>query len=167
MMFGRAFADIDLNTVRNILTLSLADCEITKQSKAVTVYEGEPNENTLKAFLVAKKVNGASDKTIKHYAFILGQFFRKTGKRFDGDECLKPVGTSTIENMTKRIGKCAGVKNCHPHRFRRTCATMALERGMPIERVSHMLGHESIETTQIYLDLTEDGMHEAHRKYVC
>lgn len=44
---------------------------------------------------------------------------------------------------------------------------MALERGMPIERVSHMLGHESIETTQVYLDLNESGMHEAHRKYVC
>ena len=49
----------------------------------------------------------------------------------------------------------------------RNILTLALERGMPIERVSHMLGHESIETTQIYLDLTEDGMHEAHRKYVC
>ena len=88
-------------------------------------------------------------------------------KRYQGDEFLKPIGKSSIENMTKRIGKDAGVKNCHPHRFRRTCATMALERGMPIERVSHMLGHESIETTQIYLDLTEDGMKEAHRKYVC
>ena len=88
-------------------------------------------------------------------------------KQFQNNECLKPMDKSTIENITRRIGKNAGVKNCHPHRFRRTCATMALERGMPIERVSHMLGHESIETTQIYLDLTEDGMHEAHRKYVC
>ena len=88
-------------------------------------------------------------------------------QRFSSDKCLEPLDKASIEKMTKRIGNDAGVKNCHPHRFRRTCATMALERGMPIERVSHMLGHESIETTQIYLDLTEEGMRDAHRKYVC
>lgn len=51
-------------------------------------------------------------------------------------------------------------------RFRRTCATMALRRGMPIEQVSRMLGHEELSTTQIYLDLTEDELALAHKKYV-
>lgn len=51
-------------------------------------------------------------------------------------------------------------------RFRRTCATLALRRGMPIEQVSKMLGHEQIATTQVYLDLPEQDLAQAHKKYV-
>ena len=73
---------------------------------------------------------------------------------------------SSIRSLVQRIGKRCGVTNVHPHRFRRTCATFALRRGMPIEQVSKMLGHEQISTTQIYLDLDERDMEQAHRKYV-
>ena len=72
----------------------------------------------------------------------------------------------TIEHITRNIAKRAGVERANPHKFRRTCATMALRRGMPIEQVSKMLGHEEISTTQIYLDLTEDELEQAHKKYV-
>lgn len=72
----------------------------------------------------------------------------------------------TIEQTTRRIAKRAGVEHANPHKFRRTCATMALRRGMPLEQVSRMLGHEQISTTQIYLDLTEDELALAHKKYV-
>lgn len=78
----------------------------------------------------------------------------------------EPQDVSSIESTVRDIGKRAGVKNTHPHRFRRTCATFALRRGMPIEQVSKMLGHEQISTTQIYLDLTEQELEQAHRKYV-
>lgn len=71
-----------------------------------------------------------------------------------------------IEAMMRKLGKRAGVENCHPHRFRRTCATFALRRGMALEQVSRMLGHANIATTQIYLDLTEDELRQAHAKYV-
>ena len=73
---------------------------------------------------------------------------------------------SAFETSLRRLGKIAGVENVHPHRFRRTCATMALRRGMPLELVSKMLGHEQIATTQIYLDLSEHELEEAHKKYV-
>ena len=72
----------------------------------------------------------------------------------------------SIEACVRKIGQRAGVETCHPHRFRRTCATMALRRGMPIELVSKMLGHEQISTTQIYLDLSEKDIADAHHKYV-
>lgn len=74
--------------------------------------------------------------------------------------------TSSIESVVRSIGKRAGVENVHPHRFRRTSATFALRRGMPLEMVSKMLGHENLATTQIYLDLTEEELEAAHRKYV-
>jgi site-specific recombinase XerD len=72
----------------------------------------------------------------------------------------------SVEAKVRRLGEKSGVSNVHPHRFRRTCATFALKRGMPIEQVSKMLGHEQINTTQIYLDLTEDELKQAHKKYV-
>lgn len=73
---------------------------------------------------------------------------------------------SAIEQMLRKLGKKAEVENVHPHRFRRTGATFALRRGMPIEQVSKILGHESIETTQIYLDIAEHELELAHKKYV-
>lgn len=83
--------------------------------------------------------------------------------------CVSPensIDKGTVEAMCRKIGRRAGVKNVHPHRFRRTCATFALKRGMPILQVSKMLGHEQISTTQIYLDLSEDELEAAHKKYV-
>lgn len=73
---------------------------------------------------------------------------------------------SSVEEMTRNLAKRAGVEKANPHKFRRTCATMALRRGMPIEQVSKMLGHEEISTTQIYLDLNEEELELAHKKYV-
>ena len=73
---------------------------------------------------------------------------------------------NSVRQLLQRIAKRCGVENVHPHRFRRTCATFALRRGMPIEQVSKMLGHEQISTTQIYLDLDERDMEQAHKKYV-
>ena len=77
------------------------------------------------------------------------------------------VDKGTIEQLMRKLKKRSGIEtDCYPHKFRRTCATMALRRGMPIEQVSKMLGHESIETTQIYLDLNDSELEQAHRKYV-
>lgn len=73
---------------------------------------------------------------------------------------------STIESDIRRLGKRAGVQNAHPHRFRRTGATMALLAGMPLTTVSKLLGHESIATTQIYLDISDKELQQAHEKFV-
>ena len=71
-----------------------------------------------------------------------------------------------VEKMCRDLGVKAGIENVHPHRFRRTGATMALRSGMPIEKVSYLLGHESIETTQIYLDIDETEVRRVHERYV-
>lgn len=76
------------------------------------------------------------------------------------------ISTSSIEAETRRIAKKAGVERANPHKFRRTCATLALRRGMPLIQVSQMLGHADVGTTQIYLDISEDELHDAHKKYV-
>lgn len=78
----------------------------------------------------------------------------------------KPTDKGTIESMLRKLGKRAGVPNTHPHRFRRTAATHALRRGMPIEQVSKMLGHENLNTTQIYAITDDDAVQASHRKYL-
>lgn len=76
------------------------------------------------------------------------------------------MDASSLEGIVRSIGKRAEVTGVHPHRFRRTGATMALRNGMPLIQVSKLLGHENIGTTQIYLDISDEELEQAHRKYV-
>ena len=76
------------------------------------------------------------------------------------------IEASTIESIVRKIGKRAGVENTHPHRFRRTGATFALRNGMELVTVSKLLGHANIGVTQIYLDISDNELEEAHKKYV-
>lgn len=76
------------------------------------------------------------------------------------------ISNSAIENVMRRLARHAGIDQANPHKLRRTCATMALRHGMPVEQVSKMLGHSDIATTQIYLDLSEEDLAIAHKKYV-
>ena len=78
----------------------------------------------------------------------------------------EPMCRDVIEHHVKMIGKRAGVDNVHPHRFRRTGATLALRQGMPLLIVSKILGHESVETTEIYLDISDKELEQNHEKYV-
>ena len=66
----------------------------------------------------------------------------------------------------RKVGGEAGVSDVHPHRFRRTAATMALNRGMPIDQVQMMLGHSNIETTTIYARSAQETVKASHKKYV-
>ena len=79
------------------------------------------------------------------------------------DQAINP---GTIETVCRKIAQKCGIEHGNPHKYRRTCATMALKRGMPIEQVSKMLGHEDLKTTMIYLDLSEEDLRHAHEKYV-
>lgn len=81
----------------------------------------------------------------------------------------RPHDRLLVSQMGKEIrelGQKCNVNDTHPHRFRRTSATMALNRGMPIEQVQLMLGHESIETTTLYAISAQEAVKANHKKYV-
>ena len=71
-----------------------------------------------------------------------------------------------VEAMLRKLGEKCNVPHCHPHRFRRSCATTALSKGMPIEQVQKMLGHEEISTTLTYIAITDSTVKNSHRKYL-
>lgn len=74
--------------------------------------------------------------------------------------------TGSIERIVANVGKRAHVDNAHPHRFRRTVATRAIDRGMPIEQVKELLGHSQIQTTMIYATVSAENVKASHRKYL-
>lgn len=73
---------------------------------------------------------------------------------------------SGVEIAIRRLGRECGFENIHPHRFRRTAATTALRKGMPIEQVQLMLGHEQIDTTMIYAKTDTKNVKYSHDKYM-
>lgn len=71
-----------------------------------------------------------------------------------------------IEDIIRRTGRRAGVEKAHPHRFRRTAATNALNRGMPVQEVAQLLGHAKLETTMVYCSVDQAGVKYHHQKYL-
>ena len=82
---------------------------------------------------------------------------------------LKPferLQISGVEIRLRKIGKELNLAKVHPHKFRRTLATMAIDKGMPIEQVQQLLGHQSIDTTLQYAMVNQNNVKESHRKFI-
>lgn len=73
---------------------------------------------------------------------------------------------SGVEVRLRQLGKKVNLNKVHPHKFRRTLATMAIDKGMPIEQVQKMLGHVKIDTTLHYAMVNQANVKIAHRKYL-
>ena len=73
---------------------------------------------------------------------------------------------SGVELRLRKLGRRLGVEKVHPHRFRTTMATRAIEKGMPIEQVQRLLGHEQIDTTLRYALIDQNNVKLSHRKYI-
>ena len=71
-----------------------------------------------------------------------------------------------IEVRLRQLGKRLGLNKVHPHKFRRTLATMAIDKGMPIEQLQQLLGHRRIDTTLQYAMVKQSNVKIAHRKYI-
>ncbi|HEL0548206.1 TPA: tyrosine-type recombinase/integrase [Streptococcus equi subsp. zooepidemicus] len=73
---------------------------------------------------------------------------------------------SGVEIRLRELGAKLNIDKVHPHRFRRTLATAAIDKGMPIEQVQKLLGHQSIDTTLQYSMVSQNNVKESHRKYI-
>lgn len=77
------------------------------------------------------------------------------------------LSVNAIEKMIREVGVKTQIENVHPHRFRRTMATRAIDKGMPIEQVQVLLGHTKIDTTLRYANVQQGNVRHSHQKYVC
>lgn len=73
---------------------------------------------------------------------------------------------SGVEIRLRNLGRQAKVERIHPHKFRRTMATRAIDKGMPVEQVQKLLGHSQIDTTMQYAIVNQSNVKESHRKYI-
>lgn len=71
-----------------------------------------------------------------------------------------------VENRLKSIGSSLGIKKVHPHKFRRTLATAAIDKGMPVEQLQRLLGHERIDTTMQYAMVKQSNVKDSHRRFI-
>lgn len=78
----------------------------------------------------------------------------------------KRISINGVETMLKSLEQVTGVEDIHPHKFRRTMATRAIDKGMPIEQVQKLLGHVRIDTTLHYAMVNQENVKNAHKKYV-
>ena len=94
--------------------------------------------------------------------------------RIDSNEALfvsykephQRLSISGIELIIRKIGKKCNIEKAYPHKFRRTLATKAIDKGMPIEQVQKLLGHVKIETTMHYAIVNQNNVKISHRKYI-
>ena len=82
---------------------------------------------------------------------------------------LKPhnrLQISGVEIALRKLGRSLNIHKVHPHKFRRTLATQAIDKGMPIEQVQKLLGHQKIDTTMEYAMVDQQNVKTSHKKYI-
>lgn len=157
----RDLAIIDLLTstgmrVGELVHLNIADIDFEnrecivfgKGSKERPVYFDARTKIHLKNYLASRK-----DSNPALFVSLLHPFNR--------------LEISGVEIRLRQLGRSLGINKVHPHKFRRTLATKAIDKGMPIEQVQKLLGHAKIDTTMEYAMVNQNNVKISHRKYIC
>ena len=76
------------------------------------------------------------------------------------------LGISGVERRLRELGQKSKITKVHPHKFRRTLATNAIDKGMPIEQVQRLLGHVQIDTTMQYAMVNQNNVKLSHKKFI-
>lgn len=130
---------------RDAIDLENLECVVRgKGNKERTVYLDTVTAMYVRAYLASRTDDNPA------------LFVTRTNERFQ---------TGGIRDLLKRLEGASGVEHVHPHKFRRTLATNLAKRGMPIQTIAAILGHESIETTMEYIVLNKDDTKLKYRQY--
>ena len=130
-------SDIDFNT----LTVIVKEGKGAKQRR---VYINELASKHLVDYLSSRNING-------DYLFY--------------NKWRKPLNAGGVRHILNQIAERAGVCNVHPHRFRRTFATNLSNRGMSVEDIRALLGHENLNTTMMYVSTSAEKVRTSYLKY--
>lgn len=173
----KAFSDVEIEKLRheakdNLRLTAVIETMLSTGCRISEVYQ--MNKRDINGDEVVVHGKGKKDRIVYLNAKSRIAIQEYLKSRTDDNEALfvtldKPHKRLEINGMgaeIRELGRRAGVEDTHPHRFRRTAATMALNRGMPIDQVSTMLGHSSIETTTIYAVSAQETVKANHKKYL-
>lgn len=155
----KAIIEVLYSTGVRVEELSELDIDdININSKTVRVRQGKGNK--------------------ERYTFISAQALMYLKKYLNERDDLNPalfiskkrpygrLSKDGIEDIVNKVAMAAGVKDAHPHKFRRTMATNLLKKGMPLEKVSRILGHQDLQTTMIYCAVDNKDVQYDYEKYM-
>lgn len=180
--FGRTvkdtFSDEELEMMRdccdNIRNISIIDTLIStgmRVGELVRLNRADIDFNERECIVFGK---GESERQVYFDARTKLHLQEYINQRNDDNPALfvtlyKPtrrISINGVETMLKTLENMTEIKNIHPHKFRRTMATRAIDKGMPIEQVQKLLGHVRIDTTLHYAMVNQENVKNAHKKYV-
>lgn len=172
------FSDEELERIRdncdNIRDLAMIDLLSStgmRVGELVNLNRGDVDLNQRECIVLGK---GDKQRVVYFDARTKLHLEEYLSERTDSNESLfvslnKPHSRLSIGGIESRI-KSIGIRSClddvHPHKFRRTMATQAIDKGMPIEQVQKLLGHVRIDTTMQYAMVNQSNVKISHRKYV-
>ena len=172
------FSDEELERIRdncdNIRDLAMIDLLSStgmRVGELVNLNRGDVDLNQRECIVLGK---GDKQRVVYFDARTKLHLEEYLSERTDSNESLfvslnKPhsrLSIGGIESRIKSIGIRSSLDDVHPHKFRRTMATQAIDKGMPIEQVQKLLGHVRIDTTMQYAMVNQSNVKISHRKYV-
>ena len=157
--------------IRNLAIVELLDSSGMRVGEMVKLNRADINFNERSCIVFGK---GSSEREVYFDAKAKLHLMAYLDSRKDDNPALfvslrapyNRLDIGGVEYMLRKLGKKAAVSNVHPHRFRRTLATRAIDKGMPIEQVQRLLGHKKIDTTMCYALVNQSNVKNAHRRYV-
>ncbi len=178
LVVKNTYSDEDVETMRdscsNVRDLAIIDILSStgmRVGELVKLKRGDIDFNERECVVLGK---GDKQRTVYFDARTKIHLLAYLNKRKDCSESLfvslrkpnRPLQIGGVERLIKRLGIAANIKKAHPHKFRRTLATGAIDKGMPIEQVQHLLGHKRIDTTLMYAMVKQANVKASHRKYI-
>ena len=117
---------------------------------------------------------GSKERVVYFYARTKLHLQNYLNSRTDDNEALfvsllephNRLEIAGVEIMLRKLGRSLEINKVHPHKFRRTLATRAIDKGMPIEQVQKLLGHQKIDTTMEYAIVDQQNVKNSHKKYL-
>lgn len=167
------FSTNDITMILSALDTIAYNYEISKKCTDLVVCGDEERRKMVTLYLATKKIAGCSDGTIKLYGGRLKIFLEMVDKKFE------EISANDIRMFLVMFKNRGGREedrfrvlteliDCKvvPHTIRHTTATLAYENGMNIECIQKLLGHSNISTTQIYAEISDTEVRNAHKKYI-
>jgi len=159
------------NNIRNLALVEMLASTGIRVGELVQLNRTDINFNERSCIVFGK---GESEREVYFDARTKLHLSEYLAERADDDPALfvslnsphNRLTISGVEKALRELGKEAEIAKVHPHRFRRTLATMAIDKGMPIEQVQKLLGHVKIDTTMHYAMVNQNNVKNAHRKYL-
>ena len=159
------------NSIRNLALVEILASTGIRVGELVRLNRDDINFNERSCIVFGK---GESEREVYFDARTKLHLSTYLAERADSNPALfvsakspySRLTVSGIEKILRNLGRVAEIAKVHPHRFRRTLATTAIDKGMPIEQVQRLLGHVKIDTTMHYAMVNQNNVKNAHRKFL-